>query len=247
MTIRTEEELAGMRRVGKLVAQTLDAMAAAVAPGVTTAALDAVAHELATAQGARSAPQLTYDFPGFTCISVNDEIVHGIPGPRVLQFGDLVTLDVTLELDGYMADSARTVAVGTPPKGAAQLLRTAREALDAGVAAARPGRRVRDVGAAIDRCVRSHGGRVFRELAGHGIGRALHEEPSVPNWDDPEADMVLHEGLVLAVEPMLAARVARVVEDDDGWTYRTHNGALAVHQEHTIVVRAAGAEILTLD
>ena len=235
-----------MRRVGQLAARTLDAMEAAVAPGVTTAALDAVAREFAMAQGARSAPQLTYDFPGFTCISVNDEIVHGIPGPRVLQPGDLVTLDVTLELDGFMADSARTVAVGAPPRGGAQLLRTAREALEAGIAAARPGHRVRDVGAAIDRSVRSHGGRVFRELAGHGIGRALHEEPTVPNWDDPEADMLLHEGLVLAVEPMLAARMARVVEDDDGWTYRTHNGALAVHQEHTIVVRADGAEILTL-
>ncbi len=246
MTIRTEEELDGMRRVGRLVARTLNAMEAAVAPGVTTAELDTIARDLATAHGARSAPQLTYGFPGFTCISVNDQIVHGIPGARVLREGDLVTLDVTLELDGFMADSARTVAVGTPPRGGAQLLRVAREALEAGVTAARPGRRVRDVGAAIDRCVRSHGGRVFRELAGHGIGRQLHEEPTVPNWDDPEADMVLHEGLVLAVEPMLAGRAARVVEDDDGWTYRTHNGTLAVHQEHTIVVRAGGAEILTL-
>ncbi|MBL0938348.1 MAG: type I methionyl aminopeptidase [Gemmatimonadaceae bacterium] len=245
MTIRTEEELTGMRRVGALVARTLNLMSDAVRPGVTTAELDAIAEEHAVAAGARSAPRLTYDFPGFTCISVNDEIVHGIPGARVLADGDLVTLDVTLELDGFMADSARTVAVGAPPKGGTQLLRTAREALEAGLAAALPGRRVRDVGAAIDRSVRANGGWVFKELCGHGIGRKLHEEPSVPNWDDPDASMVLHEGLVLAVEPMLAGRVARIVEDDDGWTYRTHNGALAVHMEHTVVVRAGGVEVLT--
>lgn len=245
MTIRTEDELRGMQRVGALVARTLDVMQAAVRPGITTAHLDALARDFAEGQGARSAPQLTYGFPGFTCISVNDEIVHGIPGPRMLSDGDLVTLDVTLELDGFMADSARTVACGTAPRGSAQLLRTAREALEAGLGAARLGRRVRDVGAAVERCVRANGGRVFRELCGHGIGRALHEEPEVPNWDDPQATMLLHEGLVLAVEPMLSARAARVVEAGDGWTYRTHNGALAVHEEHTIVVRDGAPLVLT--
>jgi len=234
-----------MQRVGALVARTIDAMERAVVPGVTTAHLDQIASQYARAQGARSAPQLTYDFPGFTCISVNDEIVHGVPGPRALRDGDVVTLDVTLELDGFMADSARTVVVGTPPRGAKQLVHTAREALEAGLAAARPGKRVRDVGAAIDRTVRSYGGRVFRELCGHGIGHRLHEDPSVPNWDDPSADMVLHEGLVIAVEPMISGRVARVIEDADGWTYRTHNGTLAVHAEHTIMIRAGVPLILT--
>jgi methionyl aminopeptidase len=245
MTIRTEAELAGMQRVGALVARTLDVLQAAVRPGITTAQLDLLARGFAEPHGARSAPQLTYGFPGFTCISVNDEIVHGVPGARLLRDGDLVTLDVTLELDGFMADSARTVVCGIASPAAARLLRTAHEALEAGLHAAQPGRRVRDVGAAVDRSVRSNGGRVFKELCGHGIGRALHEAPDVPNWDDPSATMVLHEGLVLAVEPMLSGRAARVVEAGDGWTYRTHNGTLAVHEEHTIVVRAGEPLILT--
>lgn len=245
MTIQHASELDAMQRVGRLVARTLDTMTQAVRPDVTTADLDRIAAQCAGAEGARSAPQLTYDFPGFTCISVNDEIVHGVPGPRALRDGDVVTLDVTLELDGFMADSARTVIVGTAPRGAKQLVGTARLALEAGLTAARPGKRVRDVGAAIERTVRSHGGRVFKELAGHGIGRKLHEEPSVPNWDDPSADMILHEGLVIAVEPMISGRVARVVEDRDGWTYRTHNGTLAVHEEHTIMIRNGEPLILT--
>jgi methionyl aminopeptidase len=245
MTICTEAELFCMQRVGSLVARTIEQVAAAVQPGVTTAWLDELAREFAEGHGARSAPQLTYDFPGFTCISVNEEIVHGIPGPRVLRDGDLVTLDVTLELDGFMADSARTVAVGAPSRAAHTLMRAAREALDAALTAARPGRRVRDVGAAVERSARSNGARVFRELCGHGIGRALHEEPEVPNWDDPQATLVLHEGLVLAVEPMLGARAARVVEAGDGWTYRTHNGALSVHEEHTIMVRDGEPLVLT--
>lgn len=234
-----------MRRVGSLVARTLAVMADQVRPGISTAAIDAVAAHTARAAGARSAPQLTYDFPGFTCISVNDEIVHGIPGARVLRDGDLVTLDVTLELDGFMADSARTMSVGRPTRDGARLLQAAREALQAGLAAARPGRRVRDVGAAIDRAARSRGGRVFRELCGHGIGRTLHEAPEVPNWDDPSATMILHEGLVLAVEPMLSGRAARVVEAGDGWTYRTHNGTLSVHEEHTIMIRDGAPLVLT--
>lgn len=234
-----------MQRVGALVARTIAQMAAAVRPGVTTAMLDGIAAAYAGAEGARSAPQLTYGFPGFTCISVNDEIVHGIPGGRVLQDGDLVTLDVTLALDGYLCDSARTMVVGTPRQGGEALIRTARVALEAGLVAARPGRRVRDIGAAIDRSARSNGGRVFKELCGHGIGRALHEEPSVPNWDDPGASMVLHEGLVLAIEPMLSGRAARVMEAGDGWTYRTHNGALAVHEEHTVMIRNGAPLILT--
>ena len=245
MTIRSRSDLAGMRRVGQLVARTIAHMRAEVRPGITTAALDGVAERFARAAGARSAPQLTYAFPGFTCISVNEEIVHGIPGPRTLGAGDVVKLDVTLELDGYMADSAVTVLVPPVSIGARRLQRAARVALERGLAAARAGQRLQSVGAAIESAARRHDARVLRGLCGHGIGRRLHEEPSVPNWSDPGARTVLHEGLVLAIEPMLSARAARVVEDADGWTLRTHDGSLAVHQEHTVMIRQGAPLILT--
>jgi methionyl aminopeptidase len=245
MTIRSSKDLAGMRRVGRLVAETLAHMRTEVRPGITTAALDAIGERFARAAGARSAPQLTYDFPGFTCISVNDEIVHGIPGPRELAPGDVVKLDVTLELDGYMADSAVTVFVPPVSDEARQLQRAARVALNEGLAEARAGRRVSAIGAAIESTARRNAASVLRALCGHGIGRRIHEDPSVPNWPDPSARMLLHEGLVLAVEPMLTTRPSHVIEDDDGWTLRTHDGALAVHREHTIVIRQGAPLVLT--
>ena len=246
MTIRSDAELAALQRVGRLVAQTIATMRAAVRPGVTTAELDRVAERFARAAGARSAPQLTYDFPGFTCISVNDEIVHGIPGARAIAAGDVVKLDVTLELDGVMADSAVTVLVPPAAPEAKQLQRTARLALNQGLAAARAGERVQAIGRAVEAEARKAGASVLRELCGHGIGRRLHEEPSVPNWAEPaSARATLVEGLVIAVEPMLASRPARVVEAGDGWTLRTHNRAIAVHQEHTIVVRRGSPLVLT--
>ena len=245
MTIGSETDLAGMQRVGRLVARTLAHMRTLVRPGVATAELDAAAARFAGAEGARSAPQLTYDFPGFTCISVNEEIVHGIPGARVLAPGDVVKLDVTLELDGYMADSAATVLVPPARPEAQALQRAARVAFNRGLDAARAGRRLREVGAAVETAARRAGAVVIRELEGHGIGRRLHEPPSVPNWNDPKADLVLREGLVLALEPMLTATPTRVVEEPDGWTLRTHDRALAVHHEHTIVIRKGEALVLT--
>jgi methionyl aminopeptidase len=245
MTIKSDFELVAMQRVGRLVAQTIARMRAEVRPGVTTAALDDVAARFARAEGARSAPQISYNFPGFTCISVNEEIVHGIPGPRVLAPGDVVKLDVTLELDGYMADSAVTVVVPPVTQEAQRLQRAARVAFNQGLAAARAGRQLRDVGRAIEAVARREGLTVLRELTGHGIGRRIHERPSVPNWADPEARDVLREGLVLALEPMLSAAPARVVEEADGWTLRTHNRALAAHHEHTIVIRRGAPLVLT--
>ncbi len=245
MTISTEADLAAMQRVGRLVARTLAHMKALVRPGITTGALDDAGARFARAEGARSAPQLTYDFPGFTCISVNEEIVHGVPGPRVLAAGDVVKLDVTLELDGYMADSAITVLVPPVRPEVQRLQRAARIAFNRALDAARVGRRVRDVGAAVEAAARREGTVVLRELEGHGIGRRLHEAPSVPNWGDPRAQTVLRDGLVLAIEPMLASAAARVVEEADGWTLRTHNRVLAVHHEHTVVIRHGAPLILT--
>ena len=245
MTISSEADLAGMQRVGQLVARTIAHMRAAVRPGITTAELDAIGEQFARAEGARSAPQLAYNFPGFNCLSVNDEIVHGIPGPRMLREGDVVKLDVTLELDGYMADSAVTVIIPPVSLEARQLQRAARIAFNRGLDVARAGQTLREVGRAVESAARREGAVVIRELTGHGIGRRIHEPPSVPNWADPDVRTVLTEGLVIALEPMLTTKPTRVIEESDGWTLRTHNRALAVHHEHTIVIRRGAPLVLT--
>ena len=246
MTIQSAADLAGMQRAGNLVARTLAEMRGAVRTGITTAALDDIAARFARAEGARSAPQLAYDFPGFTCISVNDEIVHGIPGPRVLRGGDVVKLDVTLELDGYIADSAMTVLVAPAERSARELQRCARQAFTSALRSARAGTSLGDLGGAVEREVRRHGFAVVRELSGHGVGRRIHESPSVPNFRDPAARGVLTPGLVIALEPMITPRPTRAVKDRDGWTLRTQNGAVAAHHEHTIVIRAGAPLVITV-
>jgi methionyl aminopeptidase len=245
MTISSHSDLLAMRRVGELVARTLNEMRAAVQPGVTTASLDALAAQFARRHGARSAPQLAYGFPGFTCISVNEEIVHGIPGRRVLRPGDVVKLDVTLELGGYIADAARTILVPPVTPHARRLQRCARQALKRALDYARAGRRLADLGGTVEAEVRRWGFAVVRELGGHGVGRQIHESPSVPNYRDPGERGVLTDGLVIAVEPMVTATAARVVQEADGWTLRTHNGSLAVHHENTIVIRHGAPLVLT--
>jgi len=245
MTINSQGDLTGMRAVGRLVADTLRVMRDAVRPGITTGELDEIAEDHAKAAGARSAPQLAYNFPGFTCISVNDEIVHGIPGPRVVAAGDVVKLDVTLELDGYIADSAITVLVPPVSPRIEALQKCARTALNQGIAAARVGAQLREIGKAVEQEARRAGFAPIRELTGHGVGLAIHEKPEVPNFDDPSARRLLTDGLVLAVEPMLSAVPTGVVTAVDGWTLRTRGGVIAVHREHTIVIRRGRAEILT--
>jgi len=235
--VRTTEELAALKRVGRLVARTLDVMERMVTPGVTTTDLDRAAEVYAAAEGARSAPRLTYNFPGFTCISVNEQVVHGVPGPRVVQPGDIVKVDVTLELDGFLADSARSVLVPPVSDEARRLHAAAVAAFDAGFAAAQVGATVRDVGAAVGAVAAANGLQVLRQLSGHGIGRKLHEPPDVPNWDDPEATTVLRHGMVFALEPMFALSDSTVADEKDGWTVRTRRRSLAIHHEHTIMVR----------
>jgi methionyl aminopeptidase len=246
MTVSSTVDIAGLQRVGQLVARTIAHMRASVRPGITTAELDLVGERFARAEGARSVPKLAYDFPGFNCLSVNDEIVHGVPGARVLAEGDVVKLDVTLELDGYMADSAVTVVIPPVSREARQLQRAARIAFNHGIAVARAGQSLREVGRAVEAAAKREGAVVVRELTGHGIGRRIHEPPSVPNWADPEARTVLTEGLVIALEPMLTSVPVRVVEEADGWTLRTHNRVLAVHHEHTILIRRGAPLVLTL-
>jgi methionyl aminopeptidase len=245
VTINSSIDLTAMRAVGRLVAETLTAMQAAVRPGVTTGDLDRVAEHFARARGARSAPQLDYAFPGFTCISVNDQIVHGIPGPRRILPGDVVKLDVTLELDGYMADSARTVLVPPVSPEGRRLRACARAACHRAIEVACAGHRVSEIGRTVEAETRRSGFAVIRELTGHGIGRRIHEEPAVPNYADPRANAMLVEGLVLAIEPMITTRPARVVEEPDGWTLRTHDRSLVVHHEHTVVIRRGVPLVLT--
>ena len=246
MSIDDERDLEGLRATGRIVRAALEAMRAAVAPGVTTAELDAVGARIMREHGARSAPQLVYRFPGVTCISVNDEIVHGIPSDeRRLAEGDLVKLDVTFEKDGYMADAAITVPVGRVSERARALADCAELAFRAALREMLPGRRLRDVGAAVEREVRDRGFSVVQALQGHGIGRTIHEEPMVPNWDDPAADGVLTEGLVVTLEPIIAMGAGDAYEAGDGWTIRTADGSLAAHHEHTLVVTKDGPVLLT--
>ena len=245
MTVSSRGDLEGMQRVGRLVAEAHAFLASRVVQGITTGELDEIGARFLRGRGARSAPQFTYGFPGFNLISVNDEIVHGIPGPRRLQPGDLVKLDITAELDGFIADAARTIVLPGAPAVAKNLARCARQAFKAAMGVIAPGQPVRLIGRTIERTARKAGFAVLRELTGHGTGRTIHEKPTVPNFDDPRERAVLHEGLVIAVEPLLSSHPATVVEDQDGWTLRTHNGALAVHHENTIVIRNGKPLVLT--
>jgi methionyl aminopeptidase len=245
MSVDTPEELEGLRRAGALAAAVLAEVRAAVAPGVTTGELDALAAERMRAAGARSAPILTYDFPGAICISVGEEVVHGIPGPRRLLPGELVKLDIALELDGYFADTATTVAVESARPGDDRLCAAARAALQRAMSMATAGTSLREVGATVERIAEARGFSVLRQLVGHGIGRALHEPPTVYNYDERRARERLHEGLVLTIEPMIAGGTREVVGTGDGWTMVTADGSHAAHEEHTIVVTAGAPIVLT--
>jgi methionyl aminopeptidase len=245
MSIETPDELLALQAAGRVVADTIRAMRRAVTPGISTAELDAIAGRIFDRAGARSGPQLDYGFPGITCISVNDEAVHGIPGRRRLREGDLVKLDVTAELDGFYADSCRTVFVGRPRPRAVRLVCTAERALQRGLAAARTGAPLNAIGDSIQRTVHEAGFALCDGLMGHGIGRRIHEDPSVPNTYEPSLRQPLTEGLVITIEPLVAAggpelRVAR-----DGWTVRTADASLSAHVEHTIVVRDGAPLVLT--
>ena len=245
MSISGPEELEALRAAGAVVRRVLEGMKQQVRPGMTTAELDAIGARIIKENRARSAPATVYGFPGSNCISLNEEAVHGIPGERFLRDGDLLKLDVTIEKDGYMADAAETVAVGSVTPEAQRLMACARRAFEKAMLVARAGFRVSEIGRVIEREVRRNGFAVIRELGGHGIGRTIHEEPRVPNYADPDARAVLTEGLVIAVEPIIAAGSGRTFLAPDGWTMRTADRRPAAHYEHTIVITKGAPLLLT--
>ena len=245
MSITGPEELEALRAAGAVVRRVLEAMKRHVRPGITTAELDAIGAEVIAENGAHSAPATVYGFPGSNCISLNDEAVHGIPGSRSLQEGDLLKLDVTVEKDGFMADAAETIAVGVVTPEAQRLAACARRAFEKAMLVARAGFRVSEIGRAVERQVRREGFSVIRELGGHGIGRTIHEEPRIPNYADPHALQILTEGLVIAVEPIIAAGSGRAILAPDGWTMRTADRRPAAHYEHTIVITKGAPVLLT--
>jgi methionyl aminopeptidase len=246
MSIEGPEDLEGLQRAGAAVAQARDAMIDAVRPGISTLDLDHIGRDVLLAHGARSAPKLAYNFPGWTCISVNADLAHGIPScNRILRDGDLVNIDVSAELDGYWADSGASVPVGRVGARLQLLLEATRQALADALNVARAGQPLNGIGRVVERRAKRHGFSVVRNIGGHGVGRHIHEAPHVPNHFDRRASLPLWEGLVLTIEPFLTLGATMVVEADDGWTLRTPDGSLGAQFEHTFVVTKGAPLLIT--
>ena len=246
MTIKSQTDIDGLRAVGQVVAAVLRNMLQAIEPGMSTAELDEIGRAQFDKYGARSAPQLLYRFPAATCISINEEAAHGIPGARRIAAGDVVNVDVSAELDGYFADTGGTSVVppSTPVK--TRLCHAARLALDAALKEARAGNRINRIGKAIERVAKMHGFKTIRNLAGHGVGKSLHEAPDgIVSFFDPTDLRVLQEGMVIAIEPFLSTQSRFAVEQDDGWTLATAVGNLSAQYEHTVVVTRSAPLVLT--
>lgn len=243
--IKSADEVQQMRRAGTLAAQALREVAAAVRPGVTGTQLDHIAEAFVRDHGGVPSFKGYRGFPASVCISPDDEVVHGIPNGRPLREGQIVSLDLGAVVEGFHGDVAVTVPVGQIRPELGRLLTVAREALFKGIAAVRPGRRLGDIGAAVQAHAEEAGFSVVRDFAGHGIGRHLHEEPQVPNFGEPGTGPQLREGMTLAIEPMVNLGGFEVTMDDDGWTVRTRDGKPAAHFEHTVAVVAGGALVLT--
>lgn len=245
MTAETPDDLQGMRRAGALVRAVFDAMKAAAGPGVSTLALDTLGARLLADAGARSAPQLFYDFPGATCISVNEHAAHGIPDDRILREGDMVNIDVSAELGGYVADMGESFVVGRGRRSQHRICDAVRQAVLDAVGEIRPGRSLNVIGRAAQRVADRHGYRIVRNLGSHGVGRSIHEEPSYVPLDNPRESRRLSEGMVLTIEPFFTTGDPWVDELEDGWTLAVGDGHLVAQFEHTVVVTPGGAEILT--
>ena len=245
-SIKSASELEAMRKAGQVVARMIAAIKEAVEPGITTKQLDTVAAKELKRQGAKPAFLGYMGFPSTICTSVNEQIVHGIPGDRVLKEGDLVKVDVGAVVDGLYGDSAMTLPVGQVSEEAMRLIETTKNSLDAAIAVVKSGNRLGDIGAAVQEYAESRGYGVVREYVGHGIGRNLHEEPQIPNYGVAGRGALLHAGMVIAVEPMVNVGTWRTQALEDGWTVVTADGKLSAHFEHTMAIGEHGAEVLTL-
>lgn len=246
MTVDSPADMAGLKKIGRVVAVALREMKEFTRPGITTAELDAVGAAVFARFGARSAPQLAYNFPGATCISINNEAAHGIPGSRVIQPGDLVNIDVSAELDGYFADAAVMVAV--PPVDAYRhnLVHCAQVALQKAAAAAQAGKPFNIIGRTIENVARGYGFSTLHDLGGHGVGRNIHEAPhNITCFDNPADRRILQEGTVLTIEPFITGGATHVVTGKDGWTFKTSDGSLSAQFEHTLVITRGQPAIIT--
>ena len=247
VVLKTSKELSLLKEAGKISAGALQAAGEAVRPGISTWEIDRIAHDFIVRHGAAPAFLHYGGFPASACISVNDEIIHGIPSKtRILHEGDIVSIDLGAKIHGYIGDNAATYAVGQISPEAQRLIDTTRESLYEGIAQAVAGGRLGDVGYAVQRYCEERGYGVVREYTGHGVGTELHEDPSVPNYGTPGRGIRLLPGMVIAIEPMINEGTAAIRQLSDGWTVKTRDGKLSAHFEHTVAITADGPKILTL-
>jgi methionyl aminopeptidase len=247
MSIESENDLISLRKIGRIVANCLRHMASRLEPGITTLELDEVGRVFLEAHGARSAPRLTYNFPGTTCISVNEETAHGIPGARVLNAGDLVNIDVSAELGGYFADTGGSFLIPPESKVKKNLCLATKRALNLALKEARAGQKLNRIGWAIEKEARRNNLSVIENLGSHGVGRALHEEPGfIPSFYDPNDPRVLQENQVITIEPFLSTGARRVFDTGDGWTLATEKRFFSAQYEHTLVITKGMPLIMTL-
>lgn len=246
MIIQNESELEALKKIGKIVAIAREEMLKAVKPGVTTKELDMIAKEVLDSYGAKSAPITEYNYPGYTCISINDEVAHGIPGGRVIREGDLVNVDVSAVLDGFYSDTGATIIAGESPAVVKKLLKCSEDALYKGISKAKAGSKVNQIGRAIFNEARNNGFTIIRDLTGHGIGRKLHDEPQyIFNYYNKENDELMVNGMVLAIETFISTKAEHIEELEDDWTLVTPDGSWVSQFEHTVVVNNNEPIILT--
>lgn len=246
MTIETQDDVDALKRIGKIVSFVLQKMLDAAEPGMTTRELNLIGEKLLAEHGAQSAPKLTYNFPGSTCISINEEAAHGIPGDRIIRAGDVLNVDVSAALGGYFADTGGTTVVppSTPQK--TRLCHATRMALAEAMKSARAGQPINGIGAAIERTAKAYGFKVIENLASHGVGRALHEEPEhIPGYFDASDKRILHEGMVITIEPFLSTKSRIVTETSDGWTLAGVRGNLSAQYEHTMIITQGAPIVVT--